>query len=239
MRWAKRRGAALLLAGMLAGCATSGGNPADPLEPFNRAMFRFNDAVDYVVLKPVAKGYRAVLPSFVRTGVSNFFSNLEDLWISFNDFLQGKVQQGGEDFARFFINSTFGLLGIFDVASDADLPKHNEDFGQTLGRWGLGPGPYLVLPILGPSTVRDGFGFLLDTQADLVWRIDYVPTRNTTYVTRAVNTRTNLLDTTNALEEAALDKYSFVREVWLQRRRNLVYDGDPPRERTESDEESR
>jgi phospholipid-binding lipoprotein MlaA len=234
---AKRLCAALLLAGTLAGCATSGGNPADPLEPLNRAVFGFNDAADRAVIKPVARAYRAVLPGVVRTGVSNFFSNLEDIWISMNDVLQGKFQQGVDDFGRFLFNSTFGVAGLFDFASDLGFPKHNEDFGQTLGSWGIGSGAYLVLPILGPSTIRDGFGLLLDTQADLVFQIDGVPVHNSLYATRAVGTRANLLDASSVIEQAALDKYAFVRDAWLQRRRNLVYDGDPPREREEPDDE--
>jgi phospholipid-binding lipoprotein MlaA len=234
---AKRLCAALILAGTLAGCATSGGNPADPLEPLNRVVFGFNDAADRAVIKPVARAYRAVLPGVVRTGVSNFFSNLEDIWISMNDVLQGKFQQGVDDFGRFLFNSTFGVAGLFDFASDLGFPKHNEDFGQTLGSWGIGSGAYLVLPILGPSTIRDGFGLLLDTQADLVFQIDGVPVHNSLYATRAVGTRANLLDASSVIEQAALDKYAFVRDAWLQRRRNLVYDGDPPREREEPDDE--
>lgn len=239
MAIAKKLCAALLLAGLASGCATSGGNPADPLEPLNRSIFIFNDTVDGAIIKPVAQGYRAVLPRFVRTGVTNFFSNLQDVWISVNNLLQGKVQEGVEDFSRFLFNSTFGVAGVFDVASMWGLPKHNEDFGQTLGWWGVGSGAYLVLPIFGPSTIRDGLGFLVDTQTDLVWQINDVPARNTLYVTRAINSRANLLDATNVLEEAALDKYAFVRDAWLQRRRNLVYDGNPPREREDSDEDSR
>jgi phospholipid-binding lipoprotein MlaA len=227
---ARRLGAVLLLLGALTGCATTSSNPADPLEPFNRAMFSFNDTVDTAVFKPVAEGYRAVLPSFVRTGVSNFFGNLEDIWIAANNLMQGKVTDAVGDTARFIFNSTFGMLGLIDISSDIGLAKHNEDFGQTLGRWGLGSGPYLVLPLLGPSTVRDGAGLLLDVQADLVTQTSHVPTRNTAYAIRAVNTRANLLDTTSVVEQAALDKYSFVRDAWLQRRRNLVYDGNPPPE---------
>jgi len=235
---AKKLCATLLLAGTLAGCATSGGNPADPLEPLNRAVFGFNDAADRAVIKPVARAYRAVLPGFVRTGVSNFFSNLEDIWISVNDVLQGKFQQGVDDFGRVLFNSTFGIAGIFDFASGLGLQKHNEDFGQTLGSWGVGSGAYLVLPILGPSTIRDGFGLLLDTQADLVFQIDGVPVHNSLYATRAIGNRANLLDASSVIEQAALDKYAFVRDAWLQRRRNLVHDGDPPREREEPDDES-
>jgi len=229
----------LFLAGTLSGCATSGGNPSDPLEPLNRAMFGFNDTVDDAVVRPVAKAYRAALPGIVRTGISNFFSNLEDVWISVNDVLQGKVQQGFEDFGRFLLNSTFGIAGIFDIASEAGLLKNSEDFGQTLGSWGIGTGAYLVLPILGPSTVRDGFGLLLDTQTDLVFRIDGVRVHNSLYLTRAIGTRANLLDASSVIETAALDKYAFVRAAWLQRRRNLVYDGNPPREKEEADDDSR
>jgi len=234
---AKRLCAALLLAGTLTGCATSGGNPADPLEPLNRVVFGFNDTADNAVIKPVAKAYRAVLPGIVRTGVSNFFSNLEDVWVSVNDVLQGKFQQGVDDFGRFLFNSTFGIAGIFDFASELGFQKHNEDFGQTLGSWGVGSGAYLVLPFLGPSTIRDGFGLLLDTRADLVFYIDGVPVHNSLYGTRAIGNRANLLDASSVIEEAALDKYAFVRDAWLQRRRHLVYDGDPPREREESDDE--
>jgi len=236
---AKRLCAALLL-GTVAGCATPGGNPADPLEPFNRAMFTFNDTLDDAVMKPVAKTYRAVLPGVVRTGVSNFFSNIEDVWISVNQVLQGKFQRGLEDFSRFLFNSTFGIGGLFDLASDlVGLPKNSEDFGQTLAWWGVGGGAYLVLPILGPSTVRDGLGFLVDTEVDPVWRINDVSVRNTAVVIRFTGRRAELLDATSVLEQAALDKYGFVREAWLQRRRNLIYDGDPPREKEESDDDSR
>jgi len=234
----KRLCAALLLAGSLAGCATSGRNPADPLEPLNRAVFGFNDVADKAVLTPVARAYRAVIPGFLRKGVSNFFSNLEDVWISVNDVFQGKFQQGSEDFTRVIFNSTFGIAGIFDFASDVGLPKHNEDFGQTLGSWGITSGPYLVLPFFGPSTFRDGFGLLVDGRADLVYRlVDDVPLRNSLYATRAISNRANLLDASSVLDQAALDRYAFVRDAWLQRRRNLVYDGNPPREKDDADDE--
>jgi phospholipid-binding lipoprotein MlaA len=231
--------AALLLAGSLAGCATSGGNPADPLEKVNRAVFAFNDAADKVLITPVAKGYRAVLPGFLRTGIANFFSNLEDVWVSVNDVLQGKFQEGSEDFTRVIFNSTFGIGGIFDFASDVGLPKHSEDFGQTLGVWGVTSGPYVVLPLFGPSTFRDGFGLLVDGRADLVYRLvnDDVPLRNVLYATRAVGNRANLLDASSVLDQAALDRYAFVRDAWLQRRRNQIYDGNPPREKDDADDE--
>lgn len=234
----KKLCAALLLSGVLAGCATSGGNPADPLERVNRAMFAFNDATDSWVFTPVAKSYRFVLPGFVRTGISNFFSNLDDVWVSVNDVLQGKFQGAAEDFTRVIFNTTFGIGGIFDFASPAGLPKHNEDFGQTLGVWGVASGPYVVIPFLGPSTFRDGFGLVFDYNADLVyWATESVAVRNSLYATRAISNRAKLLDATSLLEQAALDRYAFVRDAWLQRRRNLVYDGNPPRERDESDDE--
>jgi phospholipid-binding lipoprotein MlaA len=152
---------------------------------------------------------------------------------------QGKFEDGAEDLGRFIFNSTFGLAGIFDFATGAGFQKHNEDFGQTLGKWGVGSGPYLVLPFLGPSTARDGLALLIDTRADLVFRIDGVPTHNVLYGTRAISNRTNLLDASSILEAAALDKYSFVRDAWIQRRRNLVYDGNPPRQKDDDDEDSR
>jgi len=224
----------LLLLGALggvAGCATTGGNPDDPLEGYNRAMFRFNDGVDKAVIKPVAQGYKAVMPEFARTGVSNFFANLGDLWIGVNNILQGKLGEGASDFGRFALNSTVGVLGLFDVASNAGLDKHNEDFGQTLGRWGVGSGAYVVLPILGPSTVRDGISlFAVDWHGDPLWHVGNVPTRNELYGVRAVDTRANLLDASRLAEEAALDQYAYVRSAYLQQRRSLVYDGNPPRE---------
>jgi len=220
----------LLFAAALVGCAGPGGHPRDPIEPFNRAMFSFNETVDDAVLQPVARGYRAVLPELLRTGVSNFFSNLEDAWIGANNVLQGKFADGVQDLARFIFNSTFGLLGVLDVSTDFNLPKHNEDFGQTLGRWGAETGPYLVLPLFGSSSIRDGLGFMVDFKADIVRNVDHVPTRNTLFVTRAINTRANLLDIGKVAEEAALDKYRFTRDAYFQRRRNLIYDGNPPRE---------
>ena len=233
-----RRFSVLLLLGALgglAGCATTGANPIDPLEGYNRAMFRFNDGVDKAIIEPVAKGYKAVVPGIARTGVTNFFSNLGDIWIGVNNVLQGKLGAGASDFGRFAINTTAGILGLFDVASNAGLEKHNEDFGQTLGRWGVGSGAYVVLPILGPSTVRDGFSVLaVDWHGDPLWYVGNIPTRNELYGVRVVDTRANLLDASRLMEEAALDRYSYVRGAYLQRRRSLIYDGNPPRERDPS-----
>ena len=175
----------------------------------------------------------------VRTGVTNFFSNIEDVWIAANNLLQGKPENALQDVMRVAINTVIGLGGLIDVASDAGLEKHNEDFGQTLGRWGVGSGPYLVLPFLGASTLRDGFALVgVDYAVDPVWNVDHVPTRNTLYAGRAVNARAGALDAVRVMEEAALDKYRFVRDSYLQRRRNLIYDGDPPREREPDDSTS-
>jgi phospholipid-binding lipoprotein MlaA len=228
-------GAALLSAFVLGGCATNG-TPGDPLEPLNRGIYQFNDTVDKAVLKPVATGYKEVLPSPVRTGVSNFFSNLDDVLVVMNDVFQFKIEQGLADFSRLFVNSTIGVAGVFDVATPWGMEKHNEDFGQTLGKWGIGNGAYLVLPFLGPSTVRDGVGRVVDAQADPVMNVDHIPTRNSMIVLDAVDRRARLLEVGKVLDEAALDPYVFVREAYLQRRRSLVYDGHPPREKFNDDE---
>lgn len=232
-----RVAAALAAVAILAGCATQYRAPSehDPFEPVNRAVFEFNDNADRFVFKPVAEGYRFVLPEMVRSGVRNFFSNLRDPWIAVNQILQGKVELALSDSWRFIANSTFGIAGIFDIATDMRLPKHNEDFGQTLGVWGADTGPYLVIPIWGPSSVRDGVGLVAEAYAYLPWWIpDWldlqhrVAWQNSLTAIDFVNVRANLLDATNILEEAALDRYAFVRNAYFQRRRNLVYDGNPP-----------
>ena len=222
---------------LLSGCATNG-NPRDPLEPMNRAVYKFNDGFDRAIARPVAEGYRAVIPQIVRTGVTNFFSNLEDFWILVNNVLQGKPHDALDDLARVTINTSVGLLGLMDWASEAGLPKHNEDFGQTLGRWGMGSGPYLVLPFFGPSDLRDGLAWgLVDTQADLLHQVQNVPTRNELLLLRLINLRANLLEATRIVEEAAIDPYSFTRDAYLQRRQNLIYDGNPPREKESAAEQ--
>ncbi|MPZ42284.1 MAG: VacJ family lipoprotein [Betaproteobacteria bacterium] len=219
----------LVLVSAVSGCAHT--NPRDPLEQFNRGVYSFNDTLDNVVLKPVATGYRAVTPQFVRTGVRNFFSNLDDVTVVINGVLQFKIPQALSDTGRFVLNSTVGLLGFIDVATHLGLEKHNEDFGQTLGYWGVGSGPYLVLPFLGPSSFRDGVGRFVDAfYTDVVWYIDHIRTRNILVGTRVVSNREALLDSEKILEAAALDRYSFIRDAYLQRRRNLVYDGSPPPE---------
>ncbi len=228
----------LLISLALVGCASTGGpaNPKDPWEPYNRSMYKFNDAVDKAVLKPVAQGYGTAMPEFGKTMVTNFFSNLDDILVTINDVLQFKFSQAASDGTRVLFNSTFGLLGFFNVASG--LEKHNEDFGQTLGYWGVGPGPYVVLPFFGPRTVRDSFGLAVDSFASPVRLISSVPIRNELYVTRTVDTRTGLLDHEKVLDEAAMDRYSFIRDGYLQQRRSLIYDGNPPREKFNDEEDS-
>lgn len=220
----------LVLSGVLGGCASSG-NPRDPIEGFNRAIYGFNEAVDTVLIKPVAQGYDAVLPSPVRTGVTNFFGNIADFFIGVNNLLQGKPDQAVSDLGRVLVNTTVGLLGVLDWASDMGMEKHDEDFGQTFGRWGVGDGAYVMLPILGPRTVRDTAGFVLDFVADPVGNVGHIPTRNTLYAIRFIDKRADLLPADKVIEEAALDKYSYVRDGYLQRRNNLVHDGNPPREK--------
>ena len=213
-------GLLLLIAAFAGGCASSN-TPGDPLEGFNRAMFGFNEGVDNAVLRPVASGYKAVVPEPARDCVGNVFSNINDIFVSVNSLLQGKVGDAVSDACRVVINTTVGLLGCFDVASKAGLEKHNRDFGQTFGKWGIASGPYLVLPFLGPSSFRDGVGTMIYAYLDPVWA-DHVPTRNVAFSLRTVNRRSELLDASNVLEEAALDKYSFVRDAYLQRRRGMV-----------------
>ncbi len=212
------------------GCATTATDPRDPFEGYNRAMTSVNDAVDDALFKPVARAYKAVTPDPLRSMVRNFFSNLADPFIGLNNILQGKFLDGWTDWARFGFNTVFGILGINDVASEMGLEKHDEDFGQTFGRWGAGNGPYLVLPLFGPSTLRDAGGLALDAAADPVPRHRPVDERNAATVTRLVSRRADLLDASRLLDDAALDRYVFLRDAYLQRRRSLIFDGNPPRE---------
>ena len=233
---------------LITGCATVSGptDPRDPFESYNRAAFEFNDSVDKYLLKPVAKGYDAITPSPVQKGVHNFFSNLDDVIVMFNDLLQLKLTQLASDTGRFLVNSTLGIGGLIDWASDMGMPKHTEDFGQTLGYWGVPEGPYFVIPFWGPSTVRDATGLLVDSaQFDPIWQQleDGVPVerRKTSdswnlSIAKAIEVRAALLKAEGILDEAALDRYTFIREFYLQRRLNQVYDGNPPEEQAEFDE---
>ena len=218
---------------LLSGCATvANPNPADPLEGWNRNVQSFNDAVDDAVLKPVATAYRDYVPELMRTGVTNFFGNLDDAWSAVNQLLQGKLQEGVYMSMRFAANSFFGIGGIFDPATDWGIEKRSEDFGQTLGRWGVGPGPYFVVPILGPSTIRDTAALPLDiaaTSPGLLTDDDGVLVGATAL--QVIDKRANLLSASRLLDEIAFDRYSFLRDAYLARRRNQVYDGDPPEER--------
>jgi len=221
--------AILLGVGVLGGCASTG-DPRDPLEPLNRGIYKFNDGVDTVLLKPAAEVYKE-LPAPLRTGIRNVFSNLNDVIVALNNLLQGKLEAAASDVGRILINTTAGLLGIFDVATEAGLEKHDEDFGQTLGRWGVGDGPYLVLPFLGSRNLRDTVGLVVDYKTDPVTYIEPTRDRNLVQGTLIIARRSELLGASRVLEVAALDEYEFVRDAYLQRRRNLIYDGNPPREK--------
>lgn len=212
-----------LLGLTLAGCAV-GPDKRDPFENFNRGVMRFNDEVDTAVLKPVATAYQEALPSPARKAVSNVFSNLGDVWSTANSLLQLKIPQAAEGLMRVSINTVFGLYGVLDIASEMGLERHREDFGQTLGYWGVPAGPYVVLPLFGPSTARDAGAFLVDRRADLLRELDPSSTRNSLFALRLVDTRASLLGTGRLLDQMALDRYTFVREAYLQRRRAEIFE---------------
>lgn len=242
VRWASRSaegrtpgrvlGSALLVVSLLLSACAAGPNadPRDPLEPLNRSMYRFNDAVDTAVLKPVASAYRDLAPVRVRQGIGNFFGNLEDIWSLVNSLLQFKGRAAIDGLHRVGVNTILGWGGVFDVATEMDLERHKSDFGHTLGYWGVASGPYLVLPLLGSSTLRDALALPVDWKGDLVANVPHVPTRNAATVLRAIDQRSDLLKASTMLEEAALDRYTFVREAFLQRRRSVIFDGNPPEE---------
>ncbi len=200
----------------------------DPFEPVNRVIYTVNDKVDRAVFKPLARGYEYVLPVQVRACVSNVFGNIADVPASLNNFLQGKFKDGGSDVCRVGVNTTVGVLGCFDVATKWGFEKHNEDFGQTLGFWGVPSGPYVVLPLFGPSTVRDAAALLVDSTTDPTRYVNDIPWRNSSYGVRLVDKRAQALDTTNFIDNAALDPYVFVRDAYLARRRSLILDGQAP-----------
>lgn len=226
-RFAQWAIAAVVLASTF-GCATVSGqapNPIDPLEPFNRSVFRFNEGVDRAVLRPVATAYRDTLPLMVRTGVSNFFGNLGDVWSLANNVMQLKLQNSAETFMRLNVNTIFGLGGLLDIASEAGIERHREDFGQTLGRWGVPTGPYVVLPLLGPSTVRDTAALPVDHYGDVLSVVHDIGARNSLYALRVVDERATFLRAGQMLDEIALDKYSFTRDAFMQHRRSEVSGG--------------
>ena len=210
----------------LGGCSTvQTPSKDDPWEGFNRTVYTFNDKVDTYALKPVAQGYVKVTPQPVRDSVTNFFANIGDVYNAANNFLQLKITDGVEDIMRIVINTVFGLGGLFDVATLAKLPKHNQDFGLTLGHYGVPPGPYLVLPLFGPSTVRDGVGLVPNYFINPLTYVDPAALSWGLYGLNVVSTRANLLGASDLLEGAAIDKYSFIRNAYLQRRRYLLSDG--------------
>jgi phospholipid-binding lipoprotein MlaA len=229
--WIKRSASLALLAGVLAlqGCATvKTADARDPWESMNRSVYQFNDVVDTVAIKPAAQLYVKVLPSFVRTGVGNFLGNLGDVWSMTNSALQLKGQATAETFMRINVNTFLGLGGVLDVATEMRLEKRKEDFGQTLGHWGVKPGPYVVLPLLGPSTLRDTLALPLDMRGDASQQFSDEATRNALTVTRVLDIRSGLLQTVDVVKAASLDPYSFVRDGFLQKRRNDIHDGNPP-----------
>lgn len=224
---------------VLQGCASvKTADARDPWESMNRRIYQFNDAVDTVAIKPAAEIYTQVLPSFVRTGIHNFLGNLSDVWSMANSAMQLKGQATAETFMRINVNTFLGLGGLLDVASEMRLEKRKEDFGQTLGYWGVKPGPYLVLPLLGPSTLRDTLATPMDFKGDPSQVLTDEATRNSLSVTRVLDVRSGLLQTVDVIKAASLDPYTFVRDGYLQKRKNDIYDGNPPSDFDYDDPES-
>ena len=211
--------------------AAIGTHKSDPWERLNRRVYGFNEAVDAAVLKPVARGYQAVVPEFIRTGIDNMFGNLGDVWSTVNLLLQAKPKPALEMGMRVVTNSIFGLAGFLDIAEEAGLSRQSEDFGQTLGVWGVGSGPYVMLPLLGPSTLRDTAALPVDMKASpSALAFKEVRDQNGATILSVINTRTKLLNASKVLDDVALDKYILLRDAYLSRRRSQVYDGDPPEE---------
>ncbi|MFT7234888.1 MAG: phospholipid-binding lipoprotein MlaA [Methylophagaceae bacterium] len=216
----------------LTGCATTHqqGDVNDPFESYNRVMHSINNTVDNTVLKPVAQGYDTFAPSPVRIGISNFFSNLNEITIVVNDILQFKLNQALNDTTRFALNSTIGIVGLMDVATDLGYKKHNEDFGQTFGKWGIAPGPYFVLPVFGPKNIRDTIGFVGDLYTYPITHLKHSKARFYWGTAWLIDARANFLKAEKVLDSAAFDEYAYTRDAYLQRRQNLIYDGNPPEE---------
>lgn len=217
----------IAVAALVAGCAAAP-SKVDPLEPMNRALYSVHDVVDTNVVKPIAQAYVDVIPQPVRTGVSNVFNNIEDLFSAVNGLLQGKLDKAGNDLGRVMTNSLFGVGGLFDLASMIGIERGNEDFGQTFGVWGLPQGPYLFVPLFGPTTVRDGSGVLVRIAVGPVGFVPDVAVRNSLYGLGYVDLRSQALGAGELVDTAALDRYLFIRNAYLQRRRYLVNDGKPP-----------
>ncbi len=226
----------LLIAVTLQACAAVAyKDPRDPMESWNRSVFNFNDSVDRAVVKPVATAYQQGLPHWVRTGVGNFFTNLDDVWSMINNALQLRGRYTADSFGRVMVNSTMGLGGLLDVATEMGMERRSANFGLTLGTWGVGPGPFVVLPLLGSSTLRDALALPIDRQGNPLNSLEDVPTRNALTVLNVIDLRASYLKAGDVIDGAALDKYSFTRDAFLQRRRNQVYDGNPPDEDSTSD----
>lgn len=223
----------------LGACASvSAPDKRDPWESYNRTIYKFNDVVDRNIGRPVARAYKNYTPGAFQNGVNNFFSNLDDVVVMLNDLFQFKFQQMAQDFSRLTFNSTIGVFGLFDVSSHMGLPKHHEDFGQTLATWGVGSGPYFVLPILGPSTVRDSTGLVADWQIDPVYTINDDQARWSAIILRAVDERAGLLEATAMMEKSGIDPYVFMRNAYLQHRENQIYDGNPPQPKIQAPSKS-
>jgi len=233
--WLRTRQTSLAFAILvLTGCAAAPSR-IDPFEPWNRAMFEVNEVVDGHFVKPVAEGYVKFVPEPIRTGIANFFGNIDDLFIGINNVLQGNGNRAGDDFGRVLLNTTFGLGGILDLASMMGIEKHNQDFGITFGKWGIEPGPYLFIPLFGPTTVRDGTGTLIRYYlGPITYIVNDVPVRNILYGVGYLNLRAQALEAESVVSTAAIDKYTFIRNAYLRARRYQVYEGKPPPE--ENDE---
>ncbi len=226
----RRTVAAMAVAVALTGCATAPTSPADPWEPMNRSLYKVHDAVDRAVLRPVTEGYVKIVPNFIRKGVSNVFNNIDDAFSAINGILQGKFDLAGNDLGRVMVNTLVGLGGLIDVASDLDIERGYQDFGLTFAHWGFPAGPYLFVPGFGPTTIRDGTGVVVRIAVGPVGWIPNVPVRNSLYGIGFIDQRSQLLGVQEIVDTAALDKYTFIRNAYFQRRRYLFYDGKPPPE---------
>jgi len=227
-----RFAAALVLVGTLGGCATTGGtsapSKADPFEPFNRAMYAIHEPLDTNIVRPIAQAWVDYVPTPIKSGVHTVFGNIEDGFSAFNSLLQGKWDKAGDDLGRLTVN-VWGF-GVIDIASQVGIPKGDEDFGQTFGYWGIPQGPYLFVPLIGPTTVRDGTGLIIRYYlGPTTYLVEDVPLRNVLYFLGALDLRVQALDASKMVDQAAIDRYTFIRRAYLQRREYLVHDGNPPR----------